>query len=47
MRATVMPMQPDPACKTIFADRFMVEELTRWLVVDLTTIREPVPARLN
>ena len=38
-------MRSDPTCKTIFADRFMVEELMRWLVADLTTIREPVPAQ--
>ena len=40
-------MRSDPTCKTIFADRFMVEELMRSLFADLTTIREPVPARPN
>ena len=33
--ATVVPMQPDPTYKIIFAHRFMVEELMRWLVADL------------
>ena len=28
-------MLPDATCKTIFAHRFMVEELMRWLVADL------------
>ena len=44
MRATVAPMRPDPTYKIIFADRFMVEELMRWLVADLHGAGELVDA---
>ena len=44
MRATVVPMRPDPTYKTIFADRFMVEELMRWLVAEVHGARELVDA---
>ena len=43
-RATVVPMRPDLACKTIFAHPFMDEELMRWLVADPNGMHEPVPA---
>ena len=43
-RATVVPMRPDLACKTIFAHPFIVEELMRWLVADPNGMHEPVPA---
>ena len=37
-------MQPDPTYKIIFADRFMVEELMRWLVAEVHGARELVDA---
>ena len=37
-------MQPDPTYKIIFAHRFMVEELMRWLVADVHGARELVDA---
>ena len=42
--ATVVPMQPDPTYKIIFAHRFMVEELMHWLVADVHGARELVDA---
>ena len=42
--ATVVPMQPDPTYKIIFAHRFMVEELMRWLVAEVHGARELVDA---
>jgi len=32
-------MRPDSTYKTIFAHAFMVEELMRWLVADLHSVR--------
>ena len=45
--ATVVPMQPDPTYKIIFAHRFMVEELMRWLVVDPNGMHERARARFD
>ena len=44
MRATVVPMRPDPTYKTIFANEFMVEELMRWLLAEVHGARELVDA---